>query len=96
MSALREYNVFVPLLEENDHTSKTCLPQLKLVHHCRLFRLQKELMVLMMSTEQGVSAFPEGENLFKWIGTITGPRDTVRLFDKRQCSLQIFKKSYIF
>lgn len=32
----------------------------------------------MMSTEQGVSAFPEGENLFKWIGTITGPRDTVR------------------
>jgi len=44
-----------------------------------LFRLQKELMVLMMSTEQGVSAFPEGENLFKWIGTITGPKDTVRL-----------------
>lgn len=33
----------------------------------------------MMSTEQGVSAFPEGENLFKWIGTITGPRDTVGL-----------------
>lgn len=32
----------------------------------------------MMSTEQGVSAFPEGENLFKWIGTITGPTDTVR------------------
>lgn len=40
-------------------------------------RLQKELMVLMMSTEKGVSAFPDGENLFKWIGTITGPRDTV-------------------
>lgn len=34
-------------------------------------------MVLMMSTEKGVSAFPDGENLFKWIGTITGPRDTV-------------------
>lgn len=40
-------------------------------------RLQKELMVLMMSTEKGVSAFPESENLFKWIGTITGPKDTV-------------------
>lgn len=40
-------------------------------------RLQKELMVLMTSTEKGVSAFPDGENLFKWIGTITGPRDTV-------------------
>lgn len=48
------------------------------VVRCRsLFRLQKELMVLMMSTEQGVSAFPDGENLFKWIGTITGPQDTV-------------------
>lgn len=43
-------------------------------------RLQKELMVLMMSTEKGVSAFPDGENLFKWIGTITGPRDTVIYF----------------
>lgn len=36
----------------------------------------------MMNTEQGVSAFPEGENLFKWIGTITGPSDTVRLCDE--------------
>lgn len=42
-------------------------------------RLQKELMVLMMSTEKGVSAFPDGENLFKWIGTIIGPQDTVIL-----------------
>lgn len=44
------------------------------------YRLQKELMVLMMSTEKGVSAFPDGENLFKWIGTISGPLDTVRRF----------------
>ena len=36
-------------------------------------------MVLMMSTEKGVSAFPEGENLFKWVGTIAGPLDTVRV-----------------
>lgn len=43
---------------------------------CR--RLHKELMGLMMSSDKGVSAFPEGENLFKWIGTITGPNDTVR------------------
>jgi ubiquitin-conjugating enzyme E2 C len=34
-------------------------------------------MLLMMSTEKGVSAFPEGENLFKWVGTINGPHDTV-------------------
>lgn len=35
-------------------------------------RLQKELMALMMSSEKGVSAFPENENFFRWIGTITG------------------------
>jgi ubiquitin-conjugating enzyme E2 C len=46
-------------------------------NHAVSKRLQKELMVLMMSTEKGVSAFPEGENLFKWVGTISGPHDTV-------------------
>lgn len=30
-----------------------------------------------MSGEKGVSAFPEGENLFKWIATIHGPPGTV-------------------
>ncbi|XP_071448075.1 ubiquitin-conjugating enzyme E2 C [Hetaerina americana] len=45
--------------------------------HAVTKRLQKELMVLMMSTEKSVSAFPEGENLFKWIGTIHGPEGTV-------------------
>uniref|UniRef100_T1GIF4 UBC core domain-containing protein n=1 Tax=Megaselia scalaris TaxID=36166 RepID=T1GIF4_MEGSC len=34
-------------------------------------------MNLMMSAEKGISAFPEGENIFKWVGTITGPHDTV-------------------
>ncbi|KAK8729221.1 hypothetical protein OTU49_008684, partial [Cherax quadricarinatus] len=40
-------------------------------------RLQHELMTLMMSTDKGISAFPEGDNLFKWIGTLTGPSATV-------------------
>jgi len=40
-------------------------------------RLQKELMTLMMSGDKGISAFPEGDNLFKWVGTITGPTGTV-------------------
>ncbi|MQL88745.1 hypothetical protein Taro_021313 [Colocasia esculenta] len=35
-------------------------------------RLQKELMTLMMSGDLGVSAFPEAENIFCWIGTIEG------------------------
>ena len=29
------------------------------------------------SGEKGVSAFPEGENLFKWVATINGPVGTV-------------------
>ncbi|KAK4321730.1 hypothetical protein Pmani_007471 [Petrolisthes manimaculis] len=40
-------------------------------------RLQHELMTLMMSTDKGISAFPDGDNLFKWVGTITGPASTV-------------------
>ncbi|XP_074558955.1 uncharacterized protein LOC141814900 [Curcuma longa] len=39
-------------------------------------RLQKELMALMMSSDAGVSAFPEGENIFSWIGTIEGSKGT--------------------
>ncbi|KAK9158297.1 hypothetical protein Scep_004871 [Stephania cephalantha] len=40
-------------------------------------RLQKELMSLMMSGgDLGVSAFPESENIFSWIGTIQGGKET--------------------
>lgn len=40
-------------------------------------RLQQELMSLMMSSDDGVSAFPEEDNMFKWVGTIEGPQETV-------------------
>ncbi|CAL5404458.1 unnamed protein product [Camellia sinensis] len=41
-------------------------------------RLQKELMSLMMSSgDLGVSAFPEGESIFAWIGTIEGGKGTI-------------------
>lgn len=40
-------------------------------------RLQKELMALMMSGDLGVSAFPEGESIFSWVGTIEGAKGTV-------------------
>lgn len=40
-------------------------------------RLQHELMTLMISKDKGISAFPDGDNLFKWVGTITGPASTV-------------------
>ena len=41
-------------------------------------RLQSELMALMMSAESGISAFPDGDNIFQWTGTITGGGGTVR------------------
>ncbi|KAK2349491.1 ubiquitin-conjugating enzyme E2-17 kDa [Trifolium repens] len=41
-------------------------------------RLQKELMALMMSGgDLGVSAFPVGENIFTWVGTIEGGKGTL-------------------
>eukprot|EP00062_Callorhinchus_milii_P002955 gi/632939677/ref/XP_007882769.1/ PREDICTED: ubiquitin-conjugating enzyme E2 C [Callorhinchus milii] len=40
-------------------------------------RLQQELMTLMMSGDKGISAFPESDNLFRWIGTIDGAAGTV-------------------
>uniref|UniRef100_A0A8C6SKG5 Ubiquitin-conjugating enzyme E2 C n=1 Tax=Neogobius melanostomus TaxID=47308 RepID=A0A8C6SKG5_9GOBI len=39
-------------------------------------RLQQELMTLMMSGDKGISAFPESDNLFKWVGTIDGATET--------------------
>ncbi|XP_044509634.1 probable ubiquitin-conjugating enzyme E2 C isoform X2 [Mangifera indica] len=41
-------------------------------------RLQKELMSLMMGGgDLGVSAFPEAESIFTWIGTIDGGKGTM-------------------
>jgi len=41
-------------------------------------RLQSELMQLMMGAgESGVSAFPDGDNIFQWTGTIHGGEGTV-------------------
>ena len=40
-------------------------------------RLQQELLTLMMSGDKGISAFPNGDDVFSWIGTIIGPQGTV-------------------
>lgn len=52
-----------------------CTPAL--TSWCACGRLQKELMQLMMSGDKAATAFPVGDNLFEWVGTITGPPDTV-------------------
>lgn len=62
-------------------------------NHAVSKRLQKELMALMMSSEKSISAFPEGENFFKWIGTICGPEDTVYKGQKYKLLLE-FPNSY--
>lgn len=40
-------------------------------------RLQSELMSLMASADPGVSAFPDGDSLFSWLGSIQGVPGTV-------------------
>ena len=40
-------------------------------------RLQGELMSPMTSADAGISAFPEGDNIFNWVGTIEGSTGTV-------------------
>uniref|UniRef100_A0A2K5DL13 UBC core domain-containing protein n=1 Tax=Aotus nancymaae TaxID=37293 RepID=A0A2K5DL13_AOTNA len=42
-------------------------------------RLEQELMALMMSGDKGISAFPESDNLFKWVRTIHGAARTPKL-----------------
>lgn len=56
-------------------------------------RLQQELLSLMMSGEKSVSAFPDGDNLFKWIGIIQGPIGTVYEGLEYRLSLE-FPNSY--
>lgn len=50
-------------------------------------------MGLMLSSEKGISAFPDGENIFKWIGTIAGPEDTPYTGHKYRLQLE-FPNSY--
>lgn len=59
------------------HQKKSCGSPSGKDTHSVSKRLQKELMTLMMSGEKGVSAFPDGDNLFHWKATVQGPADTV-------------------
>jgi len=56
-------------------------------------RLQRELMTLMTSADPGISAFPDGDNLFHWKGTIVGAACTVYAGLKYHLSLE-FAPSY--
>lgn len=39
-------------------------------------RLQQELMQLMMGGNKDIAAFPNGDNLFEWTGTLKGSKET--------------------
>ena len=43
-------------------------------------------MSLMMSGETSLSAFPDGDNIFQWTGTIAGGNGTVRAHRKQRCA----------
>jgi len=51
-----------------------------------------------MKADKGISAFPDGDNIFKWVGTIHGPEETVRFFysvNERYVCVD-FKISYLY
>ncbi|KAL8240161.1 hypothetical protein R6Q59_013516 [Mikania micrantha] len=60
-----------------------------------LKRLQSELMDLLISSESGISAFPDEDNIFFWKGTISGSKDTV--FEGTEYKLSLtFPNDYPF
>ena len=56
-----------------------------------LRRLQSELMSLMMGGDAGISAFPDGDNIFQWTGTITGGAGTVRRCEASQSAAALLR-----
>ncbi|KAL0235530.1 hypothetical protein GEMRC1_002112 [Eukaryota sp. GEM-RC1] len=56
-------------------------------------RLQSELMTMMSSDDDGISAFPSGDTILEWNGTILGADGTV--FDGCEYSLTFkFSEEY--
>uniref|UniRef100_A0A2K5QCK3 UBC core domain-containing protein n=1 Tax=Cebus imitator TaxID=2715852 RepID=A0A2K5QCK3_CEBIM len=53
-------------------------------------RLEQELMTLMMSGDKGIPAFPESDNLFKWVRTIHGAAGTNPTWIHACCRPQSF------
>lgn len=67
-----------PIMPNAQATSKQTQAMAKTIDSRAVSRrLQSELMALMMSGDPGVSAFPEADNMFSWVGTINGVQNTV-------------------
>jgi ubiquitin-conjugating enzyme E2 C len=64
--------------EEEEEEESLDLTITRITFHTRIKRrLQTELMSLMTSSDAGISAFPDGDNIFSWVGTIEGAKGTV-------------------
>lgn len=50
---------------------------------CRSHSMSCDLCLMQMSGDKSISAFPERDDLFKWIGTISGPQGTVSVCTQR-------------
>ncbi|KAK6174447.1 hypothetical protein SNE40_017723 [Patella caerulea] len=66
-----------PTVETQSQKEMTDAPPVQQDSHSVSKRLQQELMKLMTSGDPGISAFPDGDNLFNWIATIEGGAGTV-------------------
>ncbi|XP_027719456.1 ubiquitin-conjugating enzyme E2 C-like isoform X2 [Vombatus ursinus] len=58
-------------------------------------RSQQELKTLVMSGDKGISAFPESDNLFKWVRTIHGAAGTVYKDLRYKLSLE-YPSGYLY
>ncbi|XP_041454861.1 ubiquitin-conjugating enzyme E2 C-like [Lytechinus variegatus] len=68
---------------------KSCNSPSKKDGHSVSLRLQKELKTLMLSCMgKGITAFPDGDNIFRWIGTLDGPVGSVYESLKFKLSLE--------
>ena len=56
-------------------SSNTKLKAASFIKTCR--DSQVSCMVLQTSSDPGISAFPEGDNILQWVGTIKGSQGTV-------------------
>ncbi|XP_057291885.1 probable ubiquitin-conjugating enzyme E2 C [Hydractinia symbiolongicarpus] len=54
-----------------------CEPATRKCNSSVTSRLMKELSEIMLSTDKSVTAFPDEENTFQWLGKIKGPVDSV-------------------
>ena len=80
------------IISLSPRSSKASAPAAQTQGDCHAVskRLQSELKSLMMSSDPGISAFPDGDSFFCWLGTIQGSEGTVYEGQTYKLSLKFF------